>query len=58
MQSTEINQAQRSGADRRHFVDSRNPELQIWMREFWSKFYRDNPEKERRVNPDRRRQPV
>ena len=49
------NTGRRSGIDRRDAVDSRNPELQSWIRRFWNRYYKDNPEKNRRTNPDRRK---
>ncbi|MCI0413686.1 hypothetical protein L0222_12910 [bacterium] len=45
---------QRSGADRRNSLDERNPKLQSWMRQFWAKYFQDNPDKERRRISDRR----
>jgi hypothetical protein len=45
----------RSGLDRRGTVDPRNPELQSWIRRFWNRYYKDNPEKNRRTNSDRRK---
>ena len=45
---------QRSGEDRRNSVDPRKPELQGTIRSFWSRYYKDNPDKNRRKNPDRR----
>ena len=46
---------QRSGQDRRETVDPNNPELQSWIRRFWNRYYKDNPDKNRRLNADRRK---
>lgn len=54
MQPRPDSNGQRSGMDRRETVDQRNPELQSWIRRFWNRYYKDNPEKNRRMNPDRR----
>jgi hypothetical protein len=54
MDSEEGTTDQRSGTDRRRSVDPRNPELQSWMRKFWSRFYKDNPDKDRRGGTNRR----
>jgi hypothetical protein len=48
-------EGRRSGNDRRGVIDPRNPELQSWIRRFWNRYYKDNPEKNRRSNPDRRK---
>jgi hypothetical protein len=49
------NTSRRSGVDRRDAVDQRNPGLQGWIRKFWNRYYKDNPEKNRRVKPERRK---
>jgi len=54
IQSAQPQTDQRSGMDRRNDVDPRNPQLQSWMRRFWTTFFQDNPDKERRRNADRR----
>ncbi len=52
---TQPHTEQRSGEDRRSLVDSRNPGLQNWIREFWNVYFQDNPDKNRRRIADRRR---
>jgi hypothetical protein len=47
---------ERTGTDRRIDIDRRNPTLQERIREFWHRYFQDNPEKERRRGNDRRRE--
>ena len=45
---------ERTGKDRRKAIDHRNPSLQSWMRDFWNRYFSDNPDKERRRLNERR----
>lgn len=55
MTSKKTSTPERSGMDRRKTIDERNPSLQRWIREFWNRYFTDNPDKERRKLSDRRR---